>query len=516
MNVEMASVPELPNGWLRAVLGEIGRVNLGKTPRKTQYTGDGGLKIVKFRDIVGDTICWDENDKGFVVDSRSVIAQLSELHKGDVLVTASAHSSQHIGKKVAYVSTIPQRYRKVFFVGELLCVRVDDDGIDPRMVYYYLSSQDGYEAIQDHVRGVHLIASEARQIPIPLAPLPEQHRILAKIEELFTRLDAGVEALKRIKAQLKRYRQAVLKHAFEGKLTAEWRQAHKDELEPASVLLDRIKQERQKTAKGKDLPPPDTNDLPELPEGWTYLTLDFLVPGARNAIRRGPFGSAIKKALFVPSGYKVYEQGNVIYNDFDRGSYYLDDKKFEEMKDFEVRPGDILMSCSGTVGKITIVPNGIRPGVINQALLRITLNNKIVDTSYFVYLFRSRVEEIMLANTRGSAMVNVSSVKALRQIPFPISSVPEQHKIVEEIERHFSVADQIEKTVDHGLKQAERLRQSILKRAFEGKLVPQDLNDEPAEKLLERIKEDRAKQQAGTKSAKAIKKTAPTQEMRLM
>jgi type I restriction enzyme S subunit len=496
MTVEMVSMPELPNGWASTGLGEIGEVNLGKTPRKTQYTNGGGLKIVKFRDIVGDSIYWDENDKGFVVDSESLIAQLCELHKGDVLVTASAHSSEHIGKKVVYVSTIPQSYSKVFFVGELLCVRVSEDGINPRIVYYYLSSQDGYRAVQHHVRGVHLIASEARQIPIPLPPLPEQHRIVAKIEELFTRLDAGVKALNRTKAQLKRYRQAVLKHAFEGKLTEEWRQAHKHELEPAFILLERIKEKRQETAKAKDLPSPDTNDLPELPEGWSYFTLDFLVPGVRNAIRRGPFGSAIKKAFFVPSGYKVYEQGNVIYNDFDRGSYYIDEKKFEEMKDFEVRPGDILMSCSGTVGKITIAPEGIRPGVINQALLKITLNNKIVDTSYFVYLFRSRVEEIMLANTRGSAMVNVSSVKDLRQIPFPISSVPEQHKIVEEIERHFSVADQIEKNVDHSLKKAERLRQSILKRAFEGKLVPQDPNDEPAEKLLERIRGQRAKKVA--------------------
>ena len=221
--------------------------------------------------------------------------------------------------------------------------------------------------------------------------------------------------------------------------------------------------------------------------------MDFLVPGVKNAIKRGPFGSAIKKAFFVPHGYKVYEQGNVIYNDFDRGSYFIDQRKFEELKDFEVHPGDVLMSCSGTVGKIAIVPESIQPGVINQALLKITLDDGIVDTPYFVYLLRSRIEEIMLANTRGSAMVNISSVKDLRQIPFPFSSLPEQHKIVEEIERHFSVADQIEKTVDHSLKQAERLRQSILKRAFEGKLVPQDPNDEPAEKLLERIKAEKAK-----------------------
>ena len=113
-------------------------------------------------------------------------------------------------------------------------------------------------------------------------------------------------------------------------------------------------------------------------------------------------------------------------------------------------------------------------------------------------------------------MVNVSSVKDLRQIPFPISSMPEQHKIVEEIERHCSVTDQIEKTVDHSLKQAERLRQSILKRAFEGRLVPQDLNDEPVEKLLERIKAARAKHLAEAKASSKSKKKTHTKQMRLV
>ena len=244
MKNEVSGLHELPKGWMWTILGDIGDVNLGKTPRKTQYVNDGDYKIVKFRDIVEGSICWNENDKGFVINSQNLLSQLSELHEGDVLVTASAHSSEHIGKKVVYVSTIPQRYNKVFFVGELMCVRADENIVNPLIVYYYLSSQDGYKEIQEHVRGVHLIASEARQILIPIAPLPEQHRIVAKIEELFTRLDAGVEALEKIKAQLKRYRRSVLNHAFEGKLTAEWREAHKHELEPASVLLARIKQVR--------------------------------------------------------------------------------------------------------------------------------------------------------------------------------------------------------------------------------------------------------------------------------
>jgi type I restriction enzyme S subunit len=483
--------------WSRVPLGEVAQVLNGFAFSSKNFSRVRGKPLLRIRDILQDqtAVLYDgQYDTAYLVHPNDLVIGMDGDFNCALWKGPEALLNQRVCKVTSNELFYSSKFLKYVLPGYLQAV----------------NARTSSQTVE------HLSSKTVADIPLPLPPLPEQHRIVAKIEELFTKLDAGVEALKKIKAQLKRYRQSVLKHAFEGKLTEEWRQTHKHELEPASILLKRIREERQEAAKAKDLPLLDTNDLPELPEGWTYLTLDFLVPGVRNAIRRGPFGSAIKKAFFVSSGYKVYEQGNVIYNDFDRGSYYIDEKKFEEMKDFEVRPGDILMSCSGTVGKITIAPEGIRPGVINQALLKITLNNKIVDTSYFVYLFRSRVEEIMLANTRGSAMVNVSSVKDLRQIPFPISSVPEQHKIVEEIERHFSVADQIEKTVDHGLKQTERLRQSILKRAFEGKLVLQDPNDEPPEKLLERIRQERARQQAEGRSAKSSRNKSNTKQMRLV
>lgn len=478
MTVEMASTPELPNNWAWTGLGEIGEVNLGKTPRKTQYTNGGGLKIVKFRDIVGDSIYWDENDKGFVVDSESLIAQLCELHKGDVLVTASAHSSEHIGKKVVYVSTIPQRYSKVFFVGELLCVRVNEDGINPRIVYYYLLSQDGYKAIQDHVRGVHLISSEARQIPLPLPPLPEQHRIVARIEKLFTRLDAGVEALKKTKAQLKCYRQAVLKSAFEGKLTEEWSQAHKDELKPASVLLERIKQERHKTAKGKykELPPLDTSDLPELPEGWVWTRLiDF----AEIILGQSPPSSAYNEN---GKGLPFY-QGKLEF-----GAIYPTAQKWCTAPKKIAEKGDVLISVRAPVGPTNICPG---KSCIGRGLAAV---RGLDGTSPLLILYLLRAYENEIANKGTGTTFNAITGDHLKCFVVPLPPLPEQHRIVSEIERRFSMADEIEKTVDHSLKQAARLRHSILKRALEGRLVPQDLNDEPVGKLLERIREQRANQ----------------------
>ena len=345
--------------------------------------------------------------------------------------------------------------------------------------------------------------------------LPEQQRIVTKIEELFTRLDAGVEALKKIKAQLKRYRQAVLKYAFEGKLTEKWRETHRNELEPASVLLERIKAERKKQLgnKYKEPPPVDDSDLPQLPQGWAWIRFIQIASPQRNAIKRGPFGSAIKKSYFVPKGFKVYEQQNAIYDNHSLGEYYISESKFRELIQFEVRPLDFIVSCSGTIGKVSQLPEDAEPGVINQALLKITIDDTLLNSRYFIHLFRSPTcQKRVLQETRGSAMKNIASVADLKEIPIPLPSFAEQFVIADEVERHLSVTDSIEEIVDQSLKRAQGLRQSILKQAFEGKLVPQDPNDEPAEKLLERIKTEKARLEEEKKAKKVTSRKGKKKE----
>ena len=506
----------LPTGWAWTTLGEIADVNLGKTPKKNQYAESGAYKVVKYRDIVSGKVDWGNNDKGFVVDDDRMADALRELREGDVLVSASAHSSEHIGKKVVHVSTISKSYRRVFFVGELCCVRVDKRSVSPAMVCQYLSSERGYRSIQNHVRGVHLVASEARSIAMPLPPLPEQGRIVAKIEELLAKLDSGVDALNKVKAQLKLYRQAVLRDAFDGTLTREWREAHKSELQLASARLAWVVEQKARAgSRGKQSSHPlSTSGSSALPDGWLPLTLVDAVNSERDSIRRGPFGSAIKKAFFVPRGYKVYEQANVIHDDFERGTYFVDEAKYLELKSFSIKGGDILMTCSGTVGRIAVVPEQAKPGLINQALLKLSLDHEVVETPFFVYLFKYTIEQAIQQNTRGSAMVNISSVEDLRRILLPIPPIPEQRQIVEEIEQRLSLVEQVERTVEQATAQSERLRHAILKKAFDGRLVPQDPSDEPAEKLLERIREERS--QLERKGKTRPMKNRRTQQMRLM
>ncbi len=248
-------------------------------------------------------------------------------------------------------------------------------------------------------------------------------------------------------------------------------------------------------------------NLNNIPEVWGVATLSEIAKNERNAIKRGPFGSAIKKSFFVPTGYKVYEQKNVIYNDFKRGSYYISDEKFYELESFKVKAGDILMSCSGTVGKLSIVPFDFEKGIINQALLKITLNNNIIYTRFFFYLFGFNISRILQKNTRGSAMLNISSVRDLKNIQFPIPPLTEQQRIVDKIEELFTKLD----TGVEALKQAQaklkRYRQSVLKAAVEGRLTAewreqhlpaspcsaQASKDklEPTDKLLDRILKER-------------------------
>ena len=336
-----------------------------------------------------------------------------------------------------------------------------------------------------------------RKITIPLPPLPEQHRIVAKIEELFTKLDAGIVSLKKTKAQLKHYRQAVLKYAFEGNLTEEWRERHKDKLEPASVLQERIKEERKKIVKGKykELPPLDTSDLPELPEEWMWTRLEA-VAEINPRFNEKDITDDVE-ITFLPMRCIEELTGHTDLSFTRRVSEVK--KGYTPFKDDDLLFAKITPCMEN--GKVAIVyglKNGIGFGSTEFHVIR--LYESLPRKLFFFFLIREELRKDAQRNMTGSAGQLRVPVNYIRQILIPFPPLPEQHKIAEEIALRFSVADDVEKTVDQSLKQAVRLRQSILKTAFEGKLVPQDPTDEPASVLLERIKAEREKRKIEVKS----------------
>jgi type I restriction enzyme, S subunit len=197
---------------------------------------------------------------------------------------------------------------------------------------------------------------------------------------------------------------------------------------------------------------------------FKYLT--DIVKDSKWSIKRGPFGSALKKQFFVPFGYKVYEQKHAIRNDFDIGNYYVNEEKFNELKAFELNPRDIIISCSGTVGRIAVAPDNLKKGIINQALLKISLNEKKVSITYFTYWFTDFVNEGSL-KSKGAAIKNIISVKELKKIPIPIPSLEEQKRIVAKIDTLFAKIDKAISLTEESLKQAKNLLPSVLKEMFE-------------------------------------------------
>jgi type I restriction enzyme, S subunit len=343
-----------------------------------------------------------------------------------------------------------------------------------------------------------------------LLPYREQHRLVSEIDQQFTRLDAGVAALERARANLKRYRASVLKAACAGRLVpteAESARAEGRDYERADRLLSRILKKRRAKweadqlarmqAQGKvpkddkwkekyqEPAGPDTTDLPELPEGWVWTTVEQLAAlvtdGDHNPPKRVPDRVPHLTAKHIKNGHIILE-----------GCTYITEEDFERTRSrFEPRPGDLIITCVGTVGETAIVPeNLVFSADRNLAGVRLTPGGIVNKMLYFV--LSSSTWQTRITQASGSTAQPHLYLGDLRALPVPLAPLAEQHRIVAELERRLSVIAELEAVITADLKRVERLRQSILNRAFEGKLVPQDPKDEPASVLLERIRAARA------------------------
>ena len=215
--------------------------------------------------------------------------------------------------------------------------------------------------------------------------------------------------------------------------------------------------------------------------------------------RKGPFGSSLTKDMFVPyskSAIKVYEQKNAIQKDYRLGHYYISDTKFNQMQSFVTNPGDIIVSCAGTIGETYQLPDDAPIGIINQALMRVCLYDKSIS-DYWQMSF----DYILLVNSEmkgaGSAIKNIPPFDVLKSLLVPIPPIAEQNRILSQYRILQSKIRAFE-TLNSDLERLnstifEKLKKSVLQEAIQGKLVPQDPNDETASVLLERIKEEKAK-----------------------
>lgn len=290
----------------------------------------------------------------------------------------------------------------------------------PKYIYYRMQIINF-----DHSTHKRYWIQQYSKIRVSVPPLSEQERIVARIEELFSQLDAGVETLKKTKAQLAVYRQAVLTEAFN------------------SAEVD-----------------------------CKMLPIAEILAKTRTGMSTGPFGTMIKKSDHKATGVPMLGIENIGRGQFvDGNKIHVTAEKAEELKAFSLKAGDIIISRSGTVGEICAVPERAEGSLLSTNLMRVSLDNTMIRSDYFIALFQSKgivldqIKELCKGSTRDFLNQTI-----LKQIVFPVPSMEKQEEIVSIIEARMSVCDSIEQTVDTALQQAEAMRQSILKDAFEGRL----------------------------------------------
>lgn len=484
---------KLPQGWVWTSLGEVClRPQYGWTTRAAK---EGKTHLLRTSDITSGNIDWDSVP---YCEKDPPDIEKYVLKDGDIVVSRAG--------SVGYSHLIKNPQKAVFASYLIRFKPMTND----KYVAYFLKSPSYWQSISEKSIGIaipNVNATKLKRIAFPLPPLPEQCRISWKIEELFTRLDAGVDSLRKVKTQLQCYRQTALKCAFEGKLTEEWRKSHKHEVEPASKLLEHIKEERRKNVKGKlkGLPSLDTKELPKLPVGWCWVNFSMVI----NRIKRGPSMKCNREG----KGIRYITSGNLRNGVLKLDLDYKFLEGFDNIDKCQLIPGDLILNCVNSleqVGKSAVFKNEHGKAIVGFNNYALELNNNFILSYYANFFCQSNLFKKQIYFLIKQAVNQVSfATRELDFIAIPIPPLAEEHKIVEELDSLLSVIDEVERVAEQSLIQSEWLRQSILKEAFEGRLVPHDPTDEPAEKLLEWIREEKE-----YKSEKNVKKKSKREKKR--
>lgn len=372
--------------------------------------------------------------------------------------------------------------------------------MEPRFLYYLVQTSEFVEAMTSVVQGALYPAvrpADIDRFQFRLPPRAEQTRIVEKLEALLANLDAGVAELKAAQRKLAQYRQSLLKAAVEGALTAGWRAAHTPE-ESGERLLQRILQERRarfvqkhgSKKKYKEPVAPDVSQLPELPEGWVWATLDQTVAESLVGLDRG------QEHQTSTGAYGYIKMNNVsMSGEVDTSNLVRVDAGDEEFIRYEVRVNDLLFNTRNSkdlVGKVGLVHTLNSRTTYNNNLMRLRFDGVLLPEFACYQMcgpeFRSRMEKIKRATTSVAAVY----AKDLFPLAIAVPPIAEQHAILAQLDTVLAACKQQEQAIAHGLTLAAAQRRNLLRAAFAGQLVPQDPNDEPASELLTRIRAERA------------------------
>lgn len=481
----------LPRGWIRATVGDIAEYINGFA-FKPAHRQESGIPIIRIQNLTNP-------DKPFNY-TRIEVPKIYEVNSGDLLVSWSATLDAFLW-----------RGEKAWLNQHIFKVIPEPRLFHSDLLYYWMKV-----AISEMINTEHLHGSTMKHInrgpflahSTVIPPVMEQVRIYDKLEELFSELDVGVKELKTAQNKISQYRQSLLKSAIEGSLTQQWRTENiTKEQETGEQLLARILKQRREQwqqqklaefAEKRKTPPknwqdkypepvqPDTSDLPELPEGWVWASIDQLAVNKR-------YGSS-SKTNDDSSGVPVLRMGNIQDGKLDyRNLKYLP-IDHTEFPDLLLNDGDLLFNRTNSaelVGKSAVYRDIGKPISYASYLISVTFNELFlpeIAAHYINSIFGKKWLAEVMNQTAGQANVNGTK---LGDLAIPVPPVAEQLALIQQVSNEFDSIDRQMEAIALGLKQSEAQRKNILKSAFSGQLVPQDHKDEPASELLEKIQRER-------------------------
>lgn len=460
IRAEVAISSSLPHGWCEATLEQISELIFGQSPPSSTYNGvRQGLPFYQGKLDFGEI---------YPTPRKWCTSPQKIAEKGDVLISIRA--------PVGPTNLCPEKS----CIGRDLAAIRPLGGISPKFVLYLLRANERVIAGKGIGTTISGITSPLlRKFSFWLPPLNEQKRIVSKIEELFTKLDAGIEYLKKARIELKRYKQSVLKAGFEGRLTQNWREQHKTEIESDGQILEQFLTEKCKDRKLSE------ETQVELPIKWRWVKIglacqELIGGGTPSRERPEYFGGSIvwltpteidKESIHViqDSKEKLTESG------FDNSSVRI------------IPRGSVLLSSRATIGSVAIAGCEL---TTNQGFASFVCSS-VLHNFYLAYWLWANKD--MLQNSAKGTTFKEISKTMLRAISIPVPPLCEQLEIARELDRVFILCEHIDEAIEKDLGASSILRQSILNWAFQGRLVPQNPDDEPARSLLVRIMEQRSR-----------------------
>jgi len=517
----------LPAGWSTVQLPDLipaeGVFVDGDWVESVDQDPDGEVRLVQLADI-GENVFLDKSAR-FLTREKARELKCTFLEARDVLIS-------RMGDPIGRTCIFPVSSKQCVTVVDACIVRVDKSSALPELLSFWANSPDFQERICAFESGStrkRISRGNLARIDFPLPPLPEQRRIVAELEQQLSRLDKAVEALRRAQRNLRRYRDSVLKAACEGRLVpteAELARREGREYEPAPVLLQRILAERRRRweeaelakihakgkeptdskwkAKYKEPAPPNTDGLPELPEGWCWASPAQIASSDRYSLGIGPFGSDLKVSDYADDGVPLVFVRDIRARQFGGGqTRFVSPEKARELQAHYVRPGDILVTKMGEPpGDTCLYPTDRPPAIITADCIRLRVCEVFHGASGWVArsLESATVCRQIERITQGVAQKKIS-LERFSTVAIPLPPLRESKRIWEALLAFESRQTRTSAVLDAQVARADRLRRSLLREAFSGRLVPQDPNDEPASALLARIRAEREATAPGKKSS---------------